>query len=70
MPKEDTLVVKAGKNGPVFLEGKPRKLDADGNDVNVIRDEVVEVPNTRYYRRRIAVGDLVLVDSWSREREE
>ena len=49
---------------PVFLEGtKPgnRELDEQGRDVRVIRDAPVLVENTRYYRRRLAKGDLVKV---------
>jgi len=55
------LTVKAGPNGPVFMADMPRVLDDGGKDVNVIRDEPVEVPDTRYYRNRIRAGDLVLV---------
>jgi len=62
------LRVKAGPNGPVILEGeKRRKLDESGQDTNVIRDEAVLVPNTRYYRRRIEKGDLVLIEQGSLE---
>jgi hypothetical protein len=32
-----------------------------GNDTTLIRGEAVEVPDTLYYRRQIACGDLVVV---------
>lgn len=54
--------VKAGKNGPVHREGGAREVDAQGRDLLTITDQVVEVPDTRYYRRRIAMGDLVVVE--------
>jgi hypothetical protein len=48
---------------PVPIPGVKRQLGEDGRDVHVIRsDAVVEVESTRYYRRRIAAGDLVLVE--------
>lgn len=56
------IKVRMGANGPVFMPGMPRVLDDQGQDVNVIREEAVEVENNRYYRRRIAKGDLVLVE--------
>ena len=57
------LKVKAGPNGPVFMEGfSRRRLDENGQDMTVIAGDVaVEVPNTRYYRRRIDKGDLIRV---------
>ncbi len=56
------LKVKAGPNGPVFMEGFPRRrLDENGHDMTVITEIAVEVPNTRYYRQRILKGDLVRV---------
>jgi hypothetical protein len=60
---EKTMKVKAKDptNRPVFMEGKPRVLDADGKDTTLIRGEAVEVPDTMYYRRQIACGDLVVV---------
>lgn len=63
MERSKTIRVKGGPNGPVFREGERRQLDADGKDTTVIVEKtVVEVPNTRYYRQRIAKGDLVLVE--------
>jgi hypothetical protein len=57
-----TIWVKAADpSRPVFLIGRKRELDADGRDLHVIRDTPVEVPDVRYYRRRIEAGDLVLV---------
>jgi len=54
--------VKAGANGPVFMEGFPRRrLDENGRDMSVITDVAVEVPNTRYYRRRLLKCDLIRV---------
>lgn len=48
------------------VEGRPvpmigPRIVRDGIDVNVIRDEVVEVEDLRYYRQRILKGDLVEV---------
>jgi len=62
MARKETITVKAGPNGPVFRAGEKRQLDEDGNDITTIGDKPVEVPNTRYYRRRIQVGDLVEVE--------
>lgn len=55
--------VKAGKNGPVMREGARRRIDGvSGRDVAMIYpDEPVDVPSTRYYLRRIQMGDLVEV---------
>lgn len=57
----DTLKVRAADpKKPVFMAGyERRQLDADGNDVHVIRDKWVEVPDTRFYRQRVRMGDLV-----------
>jgi len=55
------LRVRAGNNGPVHREGGNRELDAQGKDLLTITDQVVEVPDTRYYRKRIEAGDLVEV---------
>lgn len=57
------LKVRAGNNGPVMREGARRRIDgATGRDVAMIYgDDVVEVPETRYYARRIQMGDLVVV---------
>jgi len=62
MGKPDTLLVRAADpSKPVFKAGYTRReLDKDGNDIHVIRGEVVEVPNNIYYRRRLADGDLVV----------
>lgn len=62
MARKDTITVKAGANGPVFRAGVKRQLDENGKDTTAIGEEPVEVPNTRYYRRRIQVGDLVEVE--------
>jgi hypothetical protein len=50
-----TVRVRAGNNGPVFL---PAPIQGQ----NQIADEPIEVESTRYIRRRIEVGDLVLAD--------
>lgn len=58
----DTLKVRAADpTKPVFQPGhERRRLDADGQDIHVIRGgEWVEVPDTRFYRQRIRMGDLV-----------
>jgi hypothetical protein len=58
------LTVKMGAHGPVFMEGITRRLlDENGKDMNTIGEEPVEVDNTSYYRRRIAKGDLVVVEA-------
>lgn len=57
------LKVKAADpKKPVFLPGQKRRLSADGREIGVIQDELLEVPNERYYRRRIEAGDLILID--------
>jgi hypothetical protein len=58
-----TLKVRGGKNGPTLKEKHQRSVDpATGRDRNAIHDDdLVEVPNTRFYRRRVAAGDLVEV---------
>lgn len=48
------LWVKAGKNGPVFL---PTPIQGKVS----IGDEPMEVPDERFFRRRIDAGDLVAV---------
>lgn len=61
-PKTATLLVKAVKHPCPML--RTRILtDKDGNDLTVIKSEPVEVPNVRYYRRRVEAGDLELVVS-------
>lgn len=62
MSNVEMLRVKAGKHGPVHREGGVREVDANGRDLLTITDQPVEVPNTRYYRRRLAMGDLVTVE--------
>jgi hypothetical protein len=58
------ILVKAGPNGPVFMEGITRRLlDENGKDMNTIGEEPLEVDNTSYYRRRIAKGDLIAVEA-------
>lgn len=47
------LKVKAAKGVRVPVEGRPH---------NYIEQEVVEVENTLYYQRRIADGDLIVVE--------
>jgi len=60
--KPDTILVQAtDASRPVFQPGASRRVIRDGADVFVIRDTPVEVPNTRYYQRRIQAGDLVIV---------
>lgn len=58
-----TLRVRAAHpDRPVFQPGMRRTIADDGREMSAIyADQVVEVPNERFYRRRIAVGDLVLV---------
>lgn len=45
------MIVKAASGLKVPKEGKPRQYITDA--------EPVEVPDTAYYRRRVAEGDLV-----------
>lgn len=64
MSNVEMLKVRCGENGAVHREGGQREIDAaTGKDLNVISKDhgVVEVPSTRYYRRRIQVGDLIAV---------
>lgn len=68
-PTTETLRVRAANpEQPVHMvdagghHAMPRRLDEAGRDVNVIRDEPVTVPNVLYYRKRLASGELVLVD--------
>lgn len=49
------LRVKAGDNGPVFL---PAPIQGQTQ----IGDEPIEVESTRFIRRRIEAGDLVVVE--------
>jgi hypothetical protein len=50
----NTLWVKMGKHGPVFL---PAPIQG----VRQVGGEPMEVPDSRFIRRRLEVGDLVLV---------
>ncbi len=52
----DKLWVKMGANGPVFL---PAPIQG----VRQVGGEPMEVPDSRFIRRRLEVGDLVLVQS-------
>lgn len=65
MGKPETLIVRAADPGkPVFKPGHPlRVLDAQGNDIHVIRTEPVEVPNNAHYRKQLREGDLVEVSA-------
>jgi hypothetical protein len=58
-----TIRVKAGANGrvplPAPIQGKMW-----------IEDEPVEVESSRYFRRRIEAGDLVLVEEGEGEEED
>lgn len=61
MSRPKTLKVKAAHaDRPVPKERMRPTSVAEGRN-NMIRGEVVEVPNTRYYRRRVVKGDLVEV---------
>lgn len=60
MSKSATLKVRAADPAkPVPIAGVKREVDADGRDKHVIRSEWMDVPNTRYFRKRIQAGDLV-----------
>lgn len=59
---QKVLKVRAGKNGPVFVERGAQIADPDGKPIRTITEKVVEVPDSHYYRRAIAVGDLVAVE--------
>lgn len=63
---EDVVWVVAGDNGPVILPSSlGRVYDPKGTPIDRIADQhvAVKVPNSRFIRRRIEVGDLVLADS-------
>lgn len=62
MATETIRVKAADPKKPVFLPGQRRRLNAEGREISVIQDELLEVPNERYYRRRIEAGDLIAVD--------
>jgi hypothetical protein len=62
MTERTKIRVRAGKNGPVFVERGGQIADADGQPMRTITESVVEVENTQYYRRAIAVGDLVVIE--------
>jgi len=58
-----TIKVQCGPSGlPVRKEGTTKHM-RDGRDINKIypADGVVEVEASRYYRGRIAAGDLIKV---------
>lgn len=50
----NTLTVKSAAGIQVPMEDKPRSYITDS--------EVVEVPDSSYYQRRISDGDLLIVD--------
>lgn len=60
-----SMIVTAVPGRLVFFEGqqmRDRVLDENGQDLKRIPEtESIEVPDTRYYRRRIAAGDLIRV---------
>lgn len=61
---KQTLTVRAKDAAhPVPRAGVPRALDDNGKDTTLIGTEPVEVPNTLYYRKRVADGGLVHVDA-------
>lgn len=61
---KQTLTVRAkDPRHPVPRAGVPRSLDDNGKDTTHIGEEPVTVPNTLYYRKRIADGGLVHVDA-------
>jgi hypothetical protein len=63
-PRTKTLTVRAAKaDKPVPMARSRRHLDSKtGRDRNKIyADTPVEVPNVRYYRRRVQTGELLLV---------
>lgn len=58
-----SMIVTAVPGRLVFLEGMriSDRVLVDGKDTKCVSEtEPTEVPNTRYYRRRLAAGDLVL----------
>lgn len=61
----ETIWVRMGANGAVFLPGSPetRRIDlATGMDRGAIGAEPVSVVVSRFIRRRLEKGDLVQVD--------
>jgi hypothetical protein len=61
-PRTKTLTIRATDPAkPVPRQRTWRQLDKAGKDVSVIGTEPVEVPNNRYYRRRVITGEAKLV---------
>lgn len=61
--KTKTLLVKAAHSDrPCPMVRTRRRIDSDtGRDRTMIyADEAIEVPNIRFYRRRILKGDLIV----------
>ena|GEM_PF-6309515 len=67
-----TLWVVWGRPGvPCPMIRKARRIDpSTGRDRTCIYDTPVEVPDVRFYRRRIAKGDLKPVAKPARRNEE
>jgi hypothetical protein len=61
-PRTPTLTIRSTDPAkPVPRQRTWRQLDKAGKDVSVIGTEPVEVPNNRYYRRRVTTGEAELV---------
>lgn len=66
MPKTKTLLVRAkhaDRPCPKLRKSVRPNRHTGRDDTLIYHDETVEVPNERYYRRRIIKGDLVEVDN-------
>jgi hypothetical protein len=59
------LKVRCGQNGPVPRVGEKPHMGEGGRLANFIYPDegIVEVPNIRYYRRRIEAKDLELAEA-------
>lgn len=64
MKTENLRVRASSAERPVFRAEK-RRINADGVEMTLIGVEAQLVPNTAYYRKQIAKGDLVLVEAAS-----
>ena len=59
MARPQTITVTAREGYPVAIPGKLRTF-VDGRDMSMVySDQVVEVPNDAYWRKRLRCGDVI-----------